>query len=143
MEFNHLDGGVKPPGLPNFGQMARDRAARRGRERVLVAVQNAIKNDKISLVYQPVVYGRDAQKVVYYEGLIRVPDKRGRLIPRRPVHATGGGYSAGTDFGLHRPAVGVGGVTGRAEFMFGDKYVGAVDRLSRLDGGIKSRFGGR
>ncbi len=81
MEFNHLDGGVKPPGLPNFGQMARDRAARRGRERVLAAVQNAIKNDKISLVYQPVVYGRDAQKVVYYEGLIRVPDKRGRLIP--------------------------------------------------------------
>ena len=81
MEFNHLDGGVKSPGLPNFGQMARDRAARRGRERVLFAVQNAIKNDKISLVYQPVVYGRDAQKVVYYEGLIRVPDKRGRLIP--------------------------------------------------------------
>ncbi len=81
MEFNHLDGDVKPFGLPNFGQMARDHVARRGRERVLAAVQNAIKNDKISLVYQPVVYGRDAQKVVYYEGLIRVPDKRGRLIP--------------------------------------------------------------
>lgn len=50
---------------------------------VLDMVKEAIHHKEVLLAYQPVVHARDTKKFSFYEGLIRVLDETGRVIPAR------------------------------------------------------------
>lgn len=41
----------------------------------------AIVKNTITLAYQPVVNSENPSKIAFYEGLIRVPDDTGKIIP--------------------------------------------------------------
>lgn len=44
-------------------------------------VRRAIVRNTITLAYQPVVQSANLSRIAFYEGLIRVPDDKGRIIP--------------------------------------------------------------
>ena len=44
-------------------------------------VRDAIEHKQTLLAYQPIVLAHDSNIVAFYEGLIRVPDETGRIIP--------------------------------------------------------------
>ncbi|MCA0044332.1 EAL domain-containing protein [Celeribacter litoreus] len=46
-------------------------------------VREAIRKKEVMLAYQPIVQSRRPERPVFYEGLIRVLDKTGRIIPAR------------------------------------------------------------
>lgn len=50
---------------------------------VMSMVQNALETKRLRLAFQPVVMAADVDKVAFYEGLIRVLDTSGRVIPAR------------------------------------------------------------
>lgn len=50
---------------------------------VLEMVKEAIHHKEVMLAFQPVVQARDTQKFAFFEGLIRVLDETGRVIPAR------------------------------------------------------------
>ncbi len=58
----------------NFAVTARDK-------QVMDMVAGAIRHKQVLLAYQPVMQGRDQSRVAFYEGLIRVLDETGRVIP--------------------------------------------------------------
>lgn len=66
-----------PPGSHSpldFATTARDR-------KTIDMVAAAVRHKQVLLAYQPVVQARDQSKVAFYEGLIRVLDETGRVIP--------------------------------------------------------------
>lgn len=61
-------------------------AARDGE--TIAMVRKAILEKRMRLAYQPVVLGADPSRIAFYEGLIRVIDPTGRVIPARDfIHA--------------------------------------------------------
>ncbi len=58
----------------NFAVSSRDR-------QTMDMVAAAIRHKQVLLAYQPVMQARDQSKVAFYEGLIRVLDETGRVIP--------------------------------------------------------------
>lgn len=46
-------------------------------------VRDAITHKEVMLAYQPIVQAADPSKVAFYEGLIRVLDETGRIIPAK------------------------------------------------------------
>ena len=56
--------------------------ANRDRE-TLKMVRDALKRGDGILAYQPVVSAQDTSKIAFYEGLIRVRDETGRIIPAK------------------------------------------------------------
>lgn len=50
---------------------------------VLEMVRNALRKKEVLLAYQPVVVGSNTDRVAFYEGLIRVLDETGRIIPAK------------------------------------------------------------
>jgi len=54
----------------------------------LAMVQAALETKRLRLAYQPVVLGADTGRVAFHEGLIRVLDETGRVIPARDFMAT-------------------------------------------------------
>jgi EAL domain-containing protein (putative c-di-GMP-specific phosphodiesterase class I) len=48
---------------------------------VLKIVRNAVAAGSAKLAFQPIVSAKNSRKVVFYEGLIRVLDEAGRIIP--------------------------------------------------------------
>ncbi|WP_223423168.1 EAL domain-containing protein [Tateyamaria pelophila] len=70
---------IAPAGLENPLNVAvssRDRST-------LDMVAQAVKHQQTLLAFQPVVIARDHQRVGFYEGLIRVMDETGRVIPAK------------------------------------------------------------
>ena len=49
----------------------------------MTMVREALERGDTALAYQPVVQGRDGTTVAFYEGLIRILDETGRVIPAR------------------------------------------------------------
>lgn len=49
----------------------------------LLMVDEALRAGRVRLAFQPVVLGADPQRVAFYEGLLRVLDVGGRVIPAR------------------------------------------------------------
>ena len=47
----------------------------------LAMVTEAVRTRRLRLAYQPVVISRDTSRVAFYEGLIRVEEPNGRIIP--------------------------------------------------------------
>ncbi len=58
----------------NYAVTARDKS-------VIQMVDQALRQNRVMLAYQAVVLAADPSKVVFYEGLIRVLDPSGRVIP--------------------------------------------------------------
>ena len=58
-------------------------------------VKEAIEHKQVRLAYQPVVSAKDTKKPAFYEGLIRVLDETGRVIPAKDFM----GAVAHTDLG--------------------------------------------
>lgn len=50
---------------------------------VLEMVRDALRKRDVLLAYQPIVQASDVSKVAFYEGLIRVLDSTGRIIPAK------------------------------------------------------------
>lgn len=46
-------------------------------------VEEAIRTRRLALAYQPIVLARDPKRVAFYEGLVRVLEPNGRIIPAR------------------------------------------------------------
>jgi EAL domain-containing protein (putative c-di-GMP-specific phosphodiesterase class I) len=49
----------------------------------LSMVREALRQRRVTLAYQPVVMGRDISRVAFHEGLVRILDDTGRIIPAR------------------------------------------------------------
>ena len=49
----------------------------------LAMVRSALETGRLRLAYQPVVLGSDPHKIAFHEGLIRVLEPSGRIIPAR------------------------------------------------------------
>lgn len=58
----------------NFALTKRD-------QRTIDMVAAAVRQKQVLLAYQPIMQARDQSKVAFYEGLIRVLDETGRVIP--------------------------------------------------------------
>jgi len=57
-------------------------------EDTLRMVEDAVYSRTLTLAYQPVVLARDSGRVAFYEGLIRVWEPNGRIIPAKDfIHA--------------------------------------------------------
>ncbi len=68
-----------PPGHHDpltYAATSRDRS-------VMRIVETAIRHKEVMLAYQPIVLARDQAQTAFYEGLIRVLDETGRVIPAR------------------------------------------------------------
>jgi EAL domain-containing protein (putative c-di-GMP-specific phosphodiesterase class I) len=50
---------------------------------VLEMVRSALRKKDVLLAYQPIVQSADTNRVAFYEGLMRVLDETGRIIPAR------------------------------------------------------------
>ncbi|MDH2326487.1 EAL domain-containing protein [Cereibacter sp. SYSU M97828] len=52
-------------------------------KRTMAMVSAALDERRVALAYQPVVLGSDPEQIAFYEGLIRVMEPSGRIIPAR------------------------------------------------------------
>jgi len=50
---------------------------------IMEMVRRALRRKEVLLAYQPVIQGQDHSRVAFYEGLIRVLDETGRIIPAK------------------------------------------------------------
>jgi len=48
---------------------------------ILDAVAQAVRHGQTMLAYQPILQSTPPHEVAFYEGLIRIPDETGRIIP--------------------------------------------------------------
>ncbi|MEO0342869.1 MAG: EAL domain-containing protein [Pseudomonadota bacterium] len=60
-----------------------DYIRRRRNRPVIETVRNAIEMDNLVLAFQPIVYAEDTERVAFHEGLIRLIDDNGEVIPAR------------------------------------------------------------
>lgn len=70
------------PGLADVASPLDAAVSQRDRD-TLKMVKAAVTAGDVMLVYQPVVQARTAQQLAFFEGLIRVLDRTGRIIPAR------------------------------------------------------------
>jgi EAL domain-containing protein (putative c-di-GMP-specific phosphodiesterase class I) len=68
-----------------------------GDRAVMAMVQAAIETRRLRLAYQPVVLSRDPARVAFHEGLMRVLDPLGRVIPARDFMAAVEGHEIGRE----------------------------------------------
>jgi EAL domain-containing protein (putative c-di-GMP-specific phosphodiesterase class I) len=64
-----------------LSQKKQDLAAEAAQPDVTDLVRRAIVRNTITLAYQPVVQGSNPSRIAFFEGLIRVPDDDGNIIP--------------------------------------------------------------
>lgn len=50
---------------------------------IIAMVRSAIDQNKLALAYQPVIMAKNPDRIGFYEGLIRVMDPAGRIIPAK------------------------------------------------------------
>lgn len=79
---------MQGPHAMRHGTSALDFAVASRDSKVLDMVRRAIEHREVMLAYQPVVRASDPNRVAFYEGLVRVLDETGRVIPAREfIHA--------------------------------------------------------
>lgn len=57
------------------------RGGRGADQNILETVRQAIALQEVTLAYQPIMQAREPNKVAFYEGLVRVLDETGKIIP--------------------------------------------------------------
>lgn len=68
-----------------------------GDRETMSMVRQAIDTKRLRLAYQPVVLTRDPQRIAFYEGLIRVLDPTGRVIPAKDFMDAVEGHEIGRE----------------------------------------------
>lgn len=58
-------------------------AVARSKKSAMALVRDALDQGRATLAFQPIIAARDTSKVIFHEGLIRIPDENGRIIPAR------------------------------------------------------------
>lgn len=69
--------------LPNGADSPLSFAVTQRDQSTLEMVEGAVKHNQTLLAYQPIMHAADMTQVAFYEGLIRIPDATGRIIPAR------------------------------------------------------------
>jgi EAL domain-containing protein (putative c-di-GMP-specific phosphodiesterase class I) len=69
--------------LPEGGNSPLAFAVSQRDQSTLAMVEAAVKHNQTLLAYQPIMHASSQTQVAFYEGLIRVPDATGRIIPAR------------------------------------------------------------
>lgn len=64
-------------------------------QQTLAMVRDALAQGRVRLAFQPVVIGADPRRTVFWEGLVRVLDPKGRVIPARDFIAAVEGTEIG------------------------------------------------
>ena len=64
-----------------LGPSPLDTAAQQRDQNILHIVEEAVRHREVRLAFQPVVQAQEQGHVAFYEGLIRVTDPTGRIIP--------------------------------------------------------------
>ena len=64
-----------------FGPSPLDAAVQTRDQDILRIVEDAVQHREVKLAFQPVVHGHQQDQTAFYEGLIRVIDPTGRIIP--------------------------------------------------------------
>ena len=65
----------------------------------LSMVRQAIDAKRLRLAYQPVVLARDPTRIAFYEGLMRVLEPSGRIIPAKDFMGADEDYNQGETAG--------------------------------------------
>ena len=68
-----------------------------GDRQTMATVADAIRTKRLRLAYQPVVLSRDPARIAFHEGLIRVLEPNGRIIPARDFMAAVEGHELGRE----------------------------------------------
>ena len=68
----------QPPSAPTDPL---DYVLRRRSRSVLDMVKTALETDNLVLAFQPVVYAENTDRAAFHEGLIRLIDENGEIIP--------------------------------------------------------------
>ncbi len=71
------------PGVNQNADNPLDFAVRERDRNTMQMVRDALRRKQVMLAYQPVVQAANGHRVAFYEGLIRVMDETGRIIPAR------------------------------------------------------------
>ncbi|RAK15381.1 EAL domain-containing protein (putative c-di-GMP-specific phosphodiesterase class I) [Salipiger aestuarii] len=74
--------GRNTQGIPQ-GQSPLDLAVAERDRTILDTVRNAIRHKQVMLSFQPVVQARKPDSLAFHEGLVRVLDETGRIVPAR------------------------------------------------------------
>ncbi|MCK0151623.1 EAL domain-containing protein [Marivita sp. S6314] len=64
-----------------FGPSPLDAAVQTRDQNILSVVEEAVRHREVRLAFQPVVHARRQDQTAFFEGLIRVTDPTGRIIP--------------------------------------------------------------
>ena len=78
---SHLSRGSDP--VPADGRSPLDYAVARRDRGMLQMVKDAVAYEQAMLAYQPIVHAQSQTSVAFYEGLVRLQDSTGRIIPAR------------------------------------------------------------
>jgi EAL domain-containing protein (putative c-di-GMP-specific phosphodiesterase class I) len=65
-----------------------DAAIAEGDRATMAMVRDALRHRRVILAYQPVMMGADPSRIAFHEGLIRLMDETGRIIPARDFMGT-------------------------------------------------------
>ena len=68
-----------------------------GDRQTMATVAEAIRTKRLRLAYQPVVLSRDPARIAFHEGLIRVLEPNGRIIPARDFMSAVEGHEMGRE----------------------------------------------
>ena len=68
-----------------------------GDRQTMATVAEAIRTKRLRLAYQPVVLSRDPARIAFHEGLIRVLEPNGRIIPAKDFMAAVEGHELGRE----------------------------------------------
>ena len=68
-----------------------------GDRQTMAMVADAIRTKRLRLAYQPVVLSRDPARIAFHEGLIRVLEPNGRIIPAKDFMAAVEGHELGRE----------------------------------------------
>lgn len=68
---------------PSDGRSPLDYAVARRDRGMLQMIKDAVAHEQAMLAYQPIVHAQSQTSVAFYEGLVRLQDSTGRIIPAR------------------------------------------------------------
>jgi EAL domain-containing protein (putative c-di-GMP-specific phosphodiesterase class I) len=116
--------------------------AQRDRD-TLDMVRNAITHKEVLLAYQPVLKAADPQKPAFYEGLIRVLDETGRVIPAKDFLGSVANTETGRDLDCLALELGLQSLTEnptlRLSINMSARSIGYGRWMSTFEKGLRAR----
>ncbi len=126
--FDHVDS------KPEFGSPLSVAISGRDHE-TMQMVRRAVETGQVMLAYQPIVRACNPERPAFYEGLLRVLDHTGRIIPAGDFMDVVEAKELGRQIDTWAIDLGFRALAENPELRLGHQHVGPVDRLSALDDG--------